>query len=879
MKSTYVVIAIAGLLFSGCGTKKPNEKELNKVNKSETVLYEVEDEPEDYVEVETAVYRETETVFTDLIHTKLSVNFDWTTSRMNGKAEITAKPHFYASDSIVLDAKSMDIKSVTMNGVALKYTYKDDLLRINLGKTFTRNDKYTIVIDYVAKPEERETNGSAAITSDKGLYFINPKGEESGKMPHIWTQGETEASSVWFPTIDAPNVKTTQEIFMTVDSKYATLSNGKFIGAKKNADGTRTDHWKQDLPHAPYLFMMAVGEFAVVEDVFVKNDGTKMPVNYYVEKEWEKYAKDIFGETPNMIRYFSDLLKVEYPWDKYHQIIVRDYVSGAMENTGAVIFGEYAYKTKRELLDDNDQSTIAHELFHHWFGDLVTAESWSNLTLNESFANYSQYLWDEHKFGMDEADYQAAREADGYFQSAQSQGYHDLVWFDYDDKEQMFDGHSYNKGGRILHMLRNYLGDEAFFEGIAQYLQKNKFKAAEFHQLRLSFEEVSGQDLNWFFNQWYLGSGHPVLDVKQAFNPEKKIVTIELEQSQDLKQFPLFKLPVDVAVFDGSGKHVHRIVMTEKSQSFELPVTGDLKCVLFDNQQMLLAKIRETKPQEQYVFQYYNGERFGAREKGLSSGFKSGNAISEKMVLDALNDDFWKIRTMAIDKSANLSMENKTKALQMIKNLAVNDSKSQVRAAALTFLSANLTGDELTALLTKAIDTDQSYLVINSALKGFSKADPEKAMAAAKKLESETSSKMIGGIAQIYGLYGKEDQAAFFEKALMSNKLSGFDQLSTMNSFTLFNSRRESNKLGGALKVYTYLAENGGYYTKMFMPQNIDYLVGSLEETKESLETEIVEFEKTKDVALADKNRVKIKEINALIDGLSKLMPEDEEEE
>ena len=230
------------------------------------------------------------------------------------------------------------------------------------------------MITWPNQKKEKE-GGSAAITSDKGLYFINPKGEDPNVMPQIWTQGETEASSVWFPTIDAPNVKTTQEMFITVKDKYTTLSNGKFLGSTKNENGTRTDHWKQDLPHAPYLFMMTVGEFKVIKDSYTRKNGEKMPVNYYVEKEWESSAQAIFGETPAMIKYFSELLDLEFPWDKYHQVVVRDYVSGAMENTGAVIFGDYAYKTERELLDENDQSTIAHELFHHWFGDLVTAES------------------------------------------------------------------------------------------------------------------------------------------------------------------------------------------------------------------------------------------------------------------------------------------------------------------------------------------------------------------------------------------------------------------------------------------------------------------------------------------------------------------------
>jgi aminopeptidase N len=478
-----ILFAFTIVLIASCGIKKDNASGSVSSTVSDSLQITEIGFPD-----QRPVYRAAETILTDLIHTKLEVNFDWSKSRMNGIATITAKPHFYASDSVILDAKGMDILSVKLGEKNLNYTYINDMLGIQLDKKYTRHERYTMTIAYVAKPDERETAGSAAITSDKGLYFINPTGEDPNKMPQIWTQGETESSSVWFPTIDSPNAKTTQEIFITVEDKYATLSNGKLISSKKNTNGTRTDHWKQELPHAPYLFMMGIGEFKVVEDSYTRPNGTKMAVNYYVEKEWEPYAKAIFGETPEMIRFFSKLLGYEYPWDKYHQIVVRDYVSGAMENTGAVIFGDYAYKTDRELLDENDQSTIAHELFHHWFGDLVTCESWSNLPLNESFANYSQYLWDEHRFGIDEADYQAEIEADGYYQSAQMSGYHDLIWYDYMDKEQMFDGHSYNKGGRILHMLRNYLGDEAFFEGMKHYLQSNQFKPAEFHQLRLSFE-------------------------------------------------------------------------------------------------------------------------------------------------------------------------------------------------------------------------------------------------------------------------------------------------------------------------------------------------------------------------------------------------------
>jgi aminopeptidase N len=604
-----------------------------------------------------------------------------------------------------------------------------------------------------------------------------------------------------------------------------------------------------------------------------------MPVNYFVEKEWAQYAKDIFGETPNMIRFFSNLLKVEYPWDKYHQIIVRDYVSGAMENTGAVIFGEYAYKTKRELLDGTDQSTIAHELFHHWFGDLVTAESWSNLTLNESFANYSQYLWDEFKFGLDEADFEASQEADGYFQSAQAQGYHDLVWLNYEDKEQMFDGHSYNKGGRILHMLRNYLGDEAFFEGISQYLKKNSFKAAEFHQLRLAFEEVSGEDLNWFFNQWYLAKGHPVLEVNQSFDPVLNKVTISVEQAQDLEQFPLFQLPIDVAVHDANGVKIHRVLVDKVSNSFDLPVNGNLKGIVFDNQQMLLAKVNETKPTEQWIYLYYNNDRFAVRKEALTNGLKFGNANSEKLILDALNDPFWKIRAMAIEKCSTLTGDNKVKALQIVKNLSIQDAKSQVRSAAINYVSANESGDELTKIIENAMEKDQSYLVISSALKAYAKLDPKKAMEAAKKLENENSSKMLSGIANVYGLYGNSEQASFFTKILMTNKVSGFEQLGALNSFTLLNSRLDAMQLMESIKVYEHLAKNGGFYTKMFMARNVQYLVGGLVEKLEELSEDLDSQEKSKDLVMADKTRAELENMTKVINDLRKLIPTEEESE
>lgn len=855
MKNSTIVFAI--LFLVACGTKKTDT---STTPVTTTPTTKVADEKVVTAPTERPVFHASETILTNLIHTRLDVKVDWAKAYLYGKATLTAKPHFYPSDSLILDAKGMTINSVKMDGKELVFTYKDDFLKIKLGKTYTRKDQYTVEIDYVAKPEERKAGGSAAITSDKGLYFINHDGSDPNKMPQIWTQGETEASSVWFPTIDAPNAKTSQEIFITVEDKYVTLSNGKFVTSKKNADGTRTDHWKQELPHAPYLFMLGIGEFKIVKDSYTRKDGKKIDVHYYVEPEWEQYAKKIFGHTPEMIQFFSQLLGVEYPWDKYHQIVVRDYVSGAMENTGAVVFGDFVYKTDRELLDDNSESIIAHELFHHWFGDLVTCESWSNLPLNEAFANYSQYLWDEYKHGKDQADFYASSEANGYFQQAQAQGYHDLIWYDYDQREQMFDGHSYNKGGRILHMLRNYVGDDAFFLSLNKYLTDNQYKAAEYHHLRLAFEEVTGEDLNWFFQQWFTGSGHPNLEItQQEANGE---VILKIKQTQNIAEFPIFKLPMKVAVVDSEGKKVYNITVDKLDNEFKFPVRGTLKTVIPDYQEALLAELSEKKPQSQFIEQYYNSEKWRTRSRALNLGTKKMDESVQKLILDALKDPFWSIRSTAIEKAVRLKDANKQEATTIIKELISKDSESSVRSSALTYLDR--VGDSDAANIYLNALKDSSYSVVSTALKFLGKINPELAMQKAVALEKEPSTNMIVGIAGLYAEHGDASKLEFFQRNLTNGSMSGFDELGMMNLLSSFLSGQETDLMEKSVETYTHLSKNGGMYTKMFFPQNIEFIVKQIESRIAAEKAMLAEYEKTKNNAGISTSEKKIKQLEEL---------------
>ena len=674
------------------------------------------------------IYRGSHPKTNELMHTKLEVKFDFEKAWMYGKAWITLKPHFYSTDTLTLDAKGMDIKEISIvKGTSksqLKYTYDSLQLFIKLNKMYKGGENYTLYIQYTAKPNDLIVKGSDAITDAKGLYFINPTGEEKDKPTQIWTQGETEANSAWMPTIDKSNQKSTQEIYMTVPAKYVTLSNGLLKSQVKNADGTRTDYWKMDLPHAPYLFFMGVGDFAIVKDKYKEKE-----VNYYVERKYEPYARKIFGNTPEMMKFFSNKLGVEFPWAKYSQMVGRDYVSGAMENTTATLHQESAYQNARQLMDGNGwEETIAHELFHQWFGDLVTAESWSNLTVNESFANYSEYLWMEYKKGKDAADEHHYQDMQGYLMQP-GNDQKDLVRFIYADKENMFDAVSYNKGGRILNMLRNYVGDDAFFKSLNNYLTVNKFKAGEAGQLRLAFEEVTGQDMNWFWNQWYYGAGHPKLKIDYKYDDAigKALVIIEQTQKTD----KIFRLPIAIDIYNGSSKTSRKVWIENKIDTFTFNYTSKPELINVDADKVLLAEKTDNKTAENYVHQMEYATNYLDRREALEFFAKKGM----KELTLGLQDKFDGLRRLTMDRLGKSKMAKDEKVVAVIESIANNDKDKRTQAAAIKFLTKTADVKYL-PLYTKFVN-DSSYSVAGASLAGLEKLEPSKAYELAKKFSND----------------------------------------------------------------------------------------------------------------------------------------------
>ncbi len=759
-------------------------------------------------------YHASKTKEFDLLHTKLNITPDWERQWIYSTATLTVAPYFYAQNKIDLDAKGLSIESIKLvagsakNDVTkpLRWDYDGKLLTIRLDREYKKEEKITVEISYIAKPNEAIwTNSVLSNIEEEGLFFINPEGKTKGKPTQIWTQGETSNNSMWFPTFEGSNFRGTQEVFITVADSFQTLSNGKLISSQENQDGTRTDYWKMEKPHAPYLTMVAVGEFAIIEDKW-----KDIPLYYYTEKWHAPYAKDVFGKTPDMIEFYSDYLDYPYPWEKYAQIIVRDYTSGAMENTSASVFMEGLMVDKRSVEDHNWEGIISHELFHQWFGNLITAESWANLAMNESFADYGEYLWLEYSKGKKDADKNIANEKASYFREAQRKR-EPIIRYFYTSENDMFDSHSYAKGSVILNMLRYHIGDEAFQIILQKYVKANAFKAVEVDNLRLIAEEVTGKDLKWFFKQWFMEAGHPELTIEE--NYQNKTLKINITQTQDLRYSPIYRLPLEVDIWENGKSTRHKFTLDKAQQSFEFKTESKPELVVFDPSGYLLAQKNENpKTAQQWRLQtnyYENYIPKMAALYNLAASVKNDSTFNLLMKV-AQNNDFAPYRTQAIRslgeyniknleniESKNLE-KNITTFVNLLKEMAINDKDNLTRASAIDIISQYGAFPKLWEQTLK----DSSYFVMSNTIYSLINAYAEEALIKIEPLETIEERHIVYAIGEYYSLLGIEGKYDWFEKNL--NRISGEETSYFLNHFTqyLINQPKSIQKKGIGYLVY-----------------------------------------------------------------------------
>jgi aminopeptidase N len=786
-------------------------------------------------------YQPTRPLKNDLIHTRLQLQFDWLRQHLLGSAQITFKPYFYPQNTLELDAKGFDIKGVFQLDTlekydstskkylkeaildTLEYTYNKRTLLLKLRRTYSRFDTLHVRIDYVAKPNEipEEIRGSQG---DKGLYFINADGLDEGKPQQIWTQGQTENNSCWFPTIDTPNEKMTQDISLTVEKKFKTLSNGLLVSTTFNTDSSlRTDRWVQTIPHAPYLTAFAVGNFAVAKDTLANG----LELSYYVEPAFGPSAKAIFGRTAKMMQFFEQKFGVKYAWEKYAQVAVRDYISGAMENTTMTVHGENVQTDSRALLDGNSDEVIAHELSHHWFGNLVTGENWGQLPLHEAFATYAEYLWLEHHKGTAEADLWAQSELQQYFGEA-DQKQVPLIRSHYQDREDMFDSHSYAKGGRILHSLRKLVGDEAFFESLKLYLTTNKLKTAEVANLREAFEAVTGEDLNWFFNQWFMSSGHPDLKIEKNYDGSK--LTLTVIQQQDSTFTPIYRLPIKVDVWVKNQKKSYDIVINKAKQSFDFMAEQRPDWVDFDVEKQLVAAIDYPKTKAELIYQYYHSDKYLTRYESLTGleGLAKTDSTVRRLMINAMNDKFWKVRQLAISNFAEYDGLEFLEIERTLQSKARVDSNSRVRTEAIITMSSF--GDNSNDPLFREALNDSSYLVVAAALDAYLIGKPDDAAEIADRFEKTPNSEVVTAVANFYAGQAKPDRYEWFMKQM--NNLRPAEYYNYLQVFGKYLIKSEAAIQRQALPLLETTARNHSAYFVRFGAYQVLGLLTDIEGVK-----------------------------------------------
>lgn len=768
-----VGFAILIAVITACGTKKKISQNSTGNSVSQT-LESVTIKPKNPY----PIFRTSANKIWDIKQSLLQVRFDIPQHKLLGIVTHTMLPYGLPSDTVTLDSKNLKIDSVELllpNAIIIKTSFfqNQNKLSIPLPIVPKKEESFQLRIYYASTPDEVKEKGSAAIREAKGLYFINGNGKDSLKPIQIWTQGETEGNSCWFPTIDKPNHKSKFELQITVPNEYTTLSNGKLNYQLKNG-ANRTDTWIQDKPMSAYLVMMAIGKFA-------KTEVQQQPllIDYYVEPNYKNSAKEIFARTPEMINFFSEKLGVPFPWAKYSQVVCKDYVSGAMENTSASLFGDFVQKHHEEMIDNPNDNIVAHELFHQWFGDLVTCESWSNLFLNEGFASYGEYLWSEHQGD------EAATEKIGYGDLSRYLSFAEnndgpIVNYYYSDKEDMFNAITYRKGSRVLHLLRSELGDDIFFAGIKKYLNDYAYQAAEVHDLRKIFEEVSGKDLLPFFQQWVYGGGHPTLHLTYD-QTDSSALKIIYEQKNDSAK--LFKFPLSFRILQNGQATMYNKYISKISDTMRIDLQQkNTAIVIPDAQHNFIGRIIENKSSAAFEQAFNATNSYYEKAYILNALVKKDSASSllDKVYLRAISTKEPLIKQLALQyiKQQGCTIDKNTAATKF-SNIAMNDPNATNRRLAFDLLP--MYKNDASVATCRIGLFDSSAQVIVAALNSLSAIDNSVAYAEISNLKNVRSGALLSSMANVLAKEAQLKDTTFFIKNIPAN--FGGDRNRILNAY------------------------------------------------------------------------------------------------
>jgi aminopeptidase N len=690
----------------------------------------------------------------DLQHSKIILRFDVDQKKIIGEVIHTLTTLRENTSKIEFDSVGLTIQSVTVNKSAAKFetTAEKLVVPVAAGKIGV---KFEIDIRYEGKPT-------------KGLYFILPDKEYPNRPTQIWTQGESEDTRYYLPTYDYPNDRLTTETVLTVPGSWLTVSNGKLLGVSNTANNMKTWTWKESVPSSTYLITVVAGEFDEAKDSL-----RNLPVTYYAPKGRGDRLPINYSRTPAMIELFNKKYGVDYPWEKYAQVMVDDFVAGGMENSSATTNTSSSLVNPKLVAEyaTGQDDLISHELTHQWFGDYVTCKDWGNIWLNEGFATFGETVWTENHFPKDQSEYQRWTDARHWFASSNLYS-KPIVRYDFSDSSE-FDGNAYTKGGWVLYMLRHQLGEDAFNRAIKHYLEVNHGKNVVTADLMKAVEESTNSDVDQFFNQWVYGAGAPKFDITYTYDNGKHQVAFTVKQTQKVEgHVGLFRVPVDVEITTAAGAYLYPIIVSKQSETFSLPASSEPLMVLFDKGGNVLKKVEFHKDKKEWLYQLNNASDFSDRADAAvtlrtlkeGAGHLEGKAAATNDdVLAALgeaanNDKAWGVRALAAESLGEIGgpvaakkliealnsanepwlrarmaaalgdFKDDTDVLAKLQNVAEQDASYRARAAALQALG-KLKAPNAFAILNSAIAADSpDNFLRNAALRSLGALGEEKAV-------------------------------------------------------------------------------------------------------------------------------------------------------
>ena len=687
----------------------------------------------------------------DVQHIRLEITIDPERKRIEGTAQTTFVPINDGVSHVEFDAVELEIADVRVSpkSARARYSYDGGKLRIELSGQRKAGERITTSVRYSATPR-------------RGLYFVGPDEAYPDKPLHIWSQGQDEDSRHWFPCFDFPNELATSEVIVTVPKPLTAVSNGELVRVREQRT-SRTYHWRQSTPHVAYLLSVAAGEFSEV-----RARAGSVPLQYYVAKGRTADARRALGRTPDMVRFFSERIGIPYPYAKYAQVVVADFIFGGMENVSATTLTDSILHDERahpDMIDPCD-SLVAHELAHQWFGDLLTCRDWAHGWLNEGFATYFDALFTEHKDGVDRFRFVMRSDADIYKRDDGARYRRPIVSNTYNEPIDLFDRQFYEKGACVLHMLRYHLGDDLFWKAIRHYAQKHRGRNVTTPDLQRAIEEATGRNLDNFFDEWVYGAGHPSFTVAYEWDDGAKQAKVSVKQTQssDQNTADVFHTPIDIDFRWERGGQSFRVQLSEREHSFYFPLPQKPKLVRFDPGGWLLKNVEFKRNPEMLIYALERDDdvlgRIDAAKELAKLATKESIAALRRAVL---RDAFWGVQAEAARALGSIGSPEALEGLLGCLRVSHSRARRGVVAALGEFRDeppAHRGADAAAALERLLRRGDPSYYVEAEATAAIGKTRSARAFAALERALEKSSHNEIIRVRAFEGFAELRDERA-----------------------------------------------------------------------------------------------------------------------